>query len=106
MAHNVRTPLSAVTATNENLKMILTDPECLQMIQLSESSIYILLCMFDQINELQKMKYNQFKLNIHNFDFRKMLLRVFDKMRVQAEFMNLNMHLKIAQSLPKLVFTD
>ena len=52
MAHDVRTPLSAVTASNENLKMIIDDPECLHMIELSESSTYILLSMFDQINEL------------------------------------------------------
>lgn len=47
MAHNVRTPLNAVIATNENLKMELRDPECLRMIELSESSCYILVSMFD-----------------------------------------------------------
>lgn len=62
MAHDVRTPLNAVTATNENLKMVLDDPECLHMIELSESSCYILLSMFDQINELQKIKFNKFEL--------------------------------------------
>lgn len=60
MAHDVRTPLNTVTATNENLKMVVDDPECLHMIEMSDASIYILLSMFDQINELQKMKFNQF----------------------------------------------
>lgn len=47
MAHDVRTPLNAMTATNENLKMVIKDPECLHMIELSESSCFILLSMFD-----------------------------------------------------------
>ena len=63
MAHDVRTPLSAVRATNENLKMELQDPECLKMIELSESSCYILLNMFDQIDELQRIKFNNFALH-------------------------------------------
>ena len=52
MAHDVRTPLNAVIATNENLKMELQDPELLKMLELSESSCFILLSMFDQIDEL------------------------------------------------------
>ena len=52
MAHDVRTPLNTVMATNEHLKTEVTDPESLKMIELSESSCYILLSMFDQINEL------------------------------------------------------
>ena len=113
MAHDVRTPLNAVRATNENLKMELTDPECLKMIELSESSCYSLLSMFDQINELQKIKFNRFELNYKqfklyptNFDFRGMLLNLFNKMRIQAEFQSLNMYLKIDQSLPKKLFSD
>ena len=47
MAHDVRTPLNAVMATNENLKMELSDPELLKMLELSESSCFILLSMFD-----------------------------------------------------------
>lgn len=70
MAHDVRTPLNAVRATNENLKLELTDPNCLKMIDLSESSVYILLSMFDQIHELQKMKFNKFTLNPGLFDLR------------------------------------
>ena len=106
MAHDVRTPLNAMTATNENLKMVIKDPECLSMIELSESSCYILLNMFDQIQELQKMKFNQLKLHYKLFDLREMLMSLFNKMRIQAEFLSLNMHLKIEQSLPKSIYTD
>lgn len=34
------------------------------------------------------------------------MMQVFNKMRIQAEFISLNMILKISQSLPKLLFTD
>ena len=52
MAHNVRTPLNVVVSTNENLKMELKDKDQLKMLELSESSCYVLLSMFDQIDEL------------------------------------------------------
>ena len=35
-----------------------------------------------------------------------MLLNLFNKMRIQAEFQSLNMYLKIDQSLPKQVLAD
>ena len=95
MAHDVRTPLNAVRSTNEYLKLELTNPDCLKMIELSESSVYILLSMFDQINELQKIKFQKFILFPSLFDLREMLTELFNKMRVQAEFQNLNMYLKI-----------
>ena len=107
MAHNVRTPLSAVVATNENLKMELQDhPECLRMIELSESSCYILLSMFDQIDELQKIRFGKFVLTPKTFDLRAVLVSLFNKMRVQAEFNSLNMHLNIEQLVPKKIKTD
>ena len=55
MAHNVRTPLNVVVATNDNLKLEIKDPNMLKMIALSESSCYMLLSMFDQIDELQRI---------------------------------------------------
>lgn len=82
MAHDVRTPLNAVMATNENLKMELKDPECLKMLELSESSCFILLSMFDQIEELQKIKFGKFRINPDFFNLREMLLNLFNKMRI------------------------
>lgn len=106
MAHDVRTPLNAVRSTNDYLKLEITDPECLKMIALSESSCYIMLSMFDQINELQKIKFDKFILFPAMFDIREMLSNLFNKMRIQAEFLNLNMYLQIEQNLPKSVYAD
>ena len=106
MAHDVRTPLNAVRATNENLKMEITDPECLKMIELSDSSCYMLVSMFDQIRELHRIRYDNFSLNSAAFDCRAMILKLFNQMRVQAEFKSLNMYLKIDPTLPKMIVTD
>lgn len=106
MAHNVRTPLNVVVATNDNLKRELKDPEYLRMIDLSESSCYMLISMFDQIDELQRIKFNKFVLFPKVFDIRKVLLNLFNKMRIQAEFQSLTMHLSIQQQLPKKILAD
>ena len=95
MAHNVRTPLNVVVSTNENLKMEITNQDQLKMLELSDSSCYILLNMFDQIDELQRIKFNKFRLYPSQFDLREMILNLFNKMRIQAEFQSLNMFLKI-----------
>lgn len=56
------------------------------MIALSESSCYMLLSMFDQIDELQRIKFDKFILFPKVFDLRAMLLKLFSRMRIQAEF--------------------
>ena len=52
MAHNVRTPMNSIFCANENLKMSLDDPQLLQMVSLSESASYILMMMFEQVEDL------------------------------------------------------
>lgn len=52
------------------------------------------------------MKFDRFELHFKMFDLREMLSNLFNKMRIQAEFLSLNMHLKIAQSLPKFIYSD
>lgn len=47
MAHDVRTPMNSIMSANENLRMTLNDPVCLQMISLSESASFILMMMFE-----------------------------------------------------------
>lgn len=106
MAHDVRTPLNAVRSTNDYLKLEVKDTACLKMIALSESSCFILLSMFDQINELQKLKFNKLILSPTLFDIREMLSNLFNKMRIQAEIQDLSMYLQIEQNLPKKVYAD
>lgn len=82
MAHNVRTPMNSIFCANENLKMCLDDPQLLQMVSLSESASYILMMMFEQVEDLNKLKFNKLKLTIDFFDIRQLLLKVFDNMRI------------------------
>lgn len=76
------------------------------MIELSESSCYMLLSMFDQIDELQRIKFGKFIMAPNEFDLRSVLLNLFNKMRIQAEFQCLNMQLRIEQRLPKKILAD
>lgn len=76
------------------------------MVQLSESATFIMLMMFDQVKELQKMRSRQFILTTSFFDIRALIVKIFDKMRIQAEFQSLNMYLKIDQKVPKIIKTD
>ena len=86
MAHDVRTPLVSIVCSNENLMQLITDPEQLQMVQLSDSATYILLIMFDQIAELSKLKFDQLVIKTSYFNLRALILKLFNRMRIQAEF--------------------
>lgn len=76
------------------------------MVQLSEAATYILLVMFDQIAELSMLRFDQLMIKASFFNLRALVLQLFNRMRIQAEFQSLNMHLHIDQSIPKLVRTD
>lgn len=106
MAHDVRTPMNSIMIANENLRMTLTDPLCLQMVSLSESASFILMMMFEQVEDLQKIKFGGFRLSPKEVDLRKFLIRIFDKMRIQAEFQSLKMSITIQQQVPKTVCVD
>ena len=56
------------------------------MVSLSESASFILMMMFEQVEDLQKLKFNKLRLELDYFDVRHLLLKVFDNMRIQAEF--------------------
>lgn len=76
------------------------------MIELSESSCYMLLNMFDQIDELQRIKFNKFIMMPKVFDLRAFLHKLFNKMRIQAEFQCLKMFLSIESRLPRRILAD
>lgn len=76
------------------------------MINLSESATFILMVMFEQIAELSKLKFDQLVIKASFFNLSAMVQKLFNRMRIQAEFQSLNMHLHIDQTIPKLVKTD
>ena len=82
MAHDVRTPMNSIMSANENLKMTLRAPQCLQMVSLSESASFILMMMFEQVEDLQKIRFGDFKLKPKELEIRDFMIAIFDKMRI------------------------
>ena len=56
------------------------------MVSLSESASFFMLHMFEQVEDLQKLRFKLFRLEVKQFNIRRLLISIFDKMRIQAEF--------------------
>lgn len=106
MSHEIRTPLNSVIGFSNILKSFVTDPKAQSYIEAIITSGKTLLSLINDILDLAKIEAGKLDINLAPLDLRQILQDIQQIFQYQLEQQDLNLIIKIDETLPAGLLLD